>query len=211
MDYARFLQMLVNGGELEGVRILGPKTIELMTANHVGTLYNEGAMGFGLGFEVIEHLGRTGRFGSVGAYGWGIAYFQRFFVDPQGLVAVFMQSSRPAASTSRRNGETWSIRRSSTAHTRRAPCKRYPAGSGLGPSASSGPPEQGRGAGSGIRDWFAAATRRVEAAVAALSFARSRSIDTPAEAPGPIGGRGRLDLPATVMKRDETVAEVLRL
>jgi CubicO group peptidase (beta-lactamase class C family) len=97
MDYARFLQMLVNGGELEGVRILSPKTVELMTANHVGTLYNDGAMGFGFGFEVIEHLGRTGRFGSVGAYGWGSAYFQRFLVDPQEkLVAVFYSQLIPA-------------------------------------------------------------------------------------------------------------------
>ena len=97
MDYARFLQMLVNGGELDGARILSPKTVELMTANHVGTLYNDGAMGFGLGFEVIEHLGRTGRFGSVGAYGWGSAYFQRFFVDPQEkLVAVFYAQLIPA-------------------------------------------------------------------------------------------------------------------
>ena len=61
IDYARFLQMLVNGGELDGVRMLSPKTIELMTANHVGTLYNDGNMGFGLGFEVIEHLGTHGR------------------------------------------------------------------------------------------------------------------------------------------------------
>ena len=96
-DYARFLQMLVNGGELDGVRILGHKTVELMTANHVGTLYNEGNMGFGLGFEVIEHLGRTGRYGSVGTYGWGSAYFQRFFVDPQEkLVAVFYAQLIPA-------------------------------------------------------------------------------------------------------------------
>ena len=57
-DYARFLQMLVNGGELDGVRVLSPKTVELMTANHTGTLFNEGRDGFGLGFGVIEHLGR---------------------------------------------------------------------------------------------------------------------------------------------------------
>ncbi|MFO7692003.1 MAG: serine hydrolase domain-containing protein [Vicinamibacterales bacterium] len=97
MDYARFLQMLVNGGELDGVRILSPKSVELMTANHVGTLYNDGNMGFGLGFEVIEHLGRTGRYGTVGAYGWGSAYFQRFVVDPQEkLVAVFYAQLIPA-------------------------------------------------------------------------------------------------------------------
>ena len=65
-DYARFLQMLVNGGELDGVRVLGPKTVELMTANHTGTLFNEGRDGFGLGFGVIEHLGRSGVPGSVG-------------------------------------------------------------------------------------------------------------------------------------------------
>lgn len=98
MDYARFLQMLLNGGELDGERVLSPKTVELMTANHVGSLYQDGAMGFGLGFEVIEHLGRTGRFGSVGAYGWGSAYFQRFIVDPQEkLVAVFYSQLIPAA------------------------------------------------------------------------------------------------------------------
>jgi CubicO group peptidase (beta-lactamase class C family) len=96
-DYARFLQMLLNGGELDGVRILSPKTVELMTANHVGTLYSDGNMGFGLGFEVIEHLGKAGRFGSVGAYGWGSAYFQRFVVDPQEkLVAVFYAQLIPA-------------------------------------------------------------------------------------------------------------------
>jgi len=96
-DYARFLQMLLNGGELDGVRVLSPKTVELMTANHVGTLYNDGNMGFGLGFEVIEHLGKTGRFGSVGTYGWGSAYFQRYFVDPEEkLVAVFYAQLIPA-------------------------------------------------------------------------------------------------------------------
>ncbi len=96
-DYARFLQMLLNGGELDGVRVLGPKTVALMTANHVGALYNDGNMGFGLGFEVIEHLGRTGRFGSVGTYGWGSAYFQRYFVDPEEkLVAVFYAQLIPA-------------------------------------------------------------------------------------------------------------------
>ena len=89
-DYARFLQMLLNGGELEGARILGPKTVELMTSNHVGTLYNEGTMGFGLGFEIIEHVGRSGRPGSAGSYGWGSAYGGRYWVDPlEQLVAIF--------------------------------------------------------------------------------------------------------------------------
>jgi CubicO group peptidase (beta-lactamase class C family) len=89
-DYARFLQMLLNGGELDGVRLLGPKTIELMTSNHVGSLHNEGRTGFGLGFEVIEHGGRSGRPASVGSYGWGSAYGGRYWVDPrEQLVTIF--------------------------------------------------------------------------------------------------------------------------
>jgi CubicO group peptidase (beta-lactamase class C family) len=97
-DYTRFLQMLLNGGELDGVRVLGPKTVELMTVNHVGSLYSDGAMGFGLGFEVIEQLGKAGRYGSPGAYGWGSAYYQRYVVDPQEqLIAVFFSQLVPAA------------------------------------------------------------------------------------------------------------------
>lgn len=95
-DYARFLMMLEAGGTLDGVRLLSPKTVELMTANHVGTLFEDGKAGFGLGFEVIEHLGKAGRFGSVGQFGWGGAYYTDYFADPQErLVAVFMTQMRP--------------------------------------------------------------------------------------------------------------------
>ncbi|MPY91268.1 MAG: serine hydrolase [Luteitalea sp.] len=96
-DYARFLQMLLNGGKLDDVRILGPKTVELMTSNHVGSLFADGQRGFGLGFEVVEHLGRAGRPGTVGEFGWGGAYFTRFWVDPrEKLVAVFMAQLLPS-------------------------------------------------------------------------------------------------------------------
>jgi CubicO group peptidase (beta-lactamase class C family) len=96
-DYARFLQMLLSGGELDGARLLSPKTVELMTSNHVGNLYNEGRFGFGLGFEITEHVGRAGRHGSVGEFGWGGAYFTQFWVDPQErLVAVFMAQLLPS-------------------------------------------------------------------------------------------------------------------
>ncbi|HXH07215.1 MAG TPA: serine hydrolase domain-containing protein [Vicinamibacterales bacterium] len=96
-DYARFLQMLANGGELDGVRLLAPKTVELMTVNHVGALYRDGRVGFGLGFEVVEHLGRAGRFGSVGEAGWGGAYYTQFWVDRDtGIVAVFMAQLLPS-------------------------------------------------------------------------------------------------------------------
>ena len=97
-DYARFLQMLLNGGTLDGARLLGPKTVELMTSNHVGSLYANGAFGFGLGFEITEHVGRSGRPGSVGEYGWGGAYHTKFWVDPvEKLVVVFMTQLLPAA------------------------------------------------------------------------------------------------------------------
>jgi CubicO group peptidase (beta-lactamase class C family) len=94
-DYARFLQMMLNGGELEGVRILSPKTVELMTVNHVGDLLSEFApgVGFGLGFSVVEDLGERGEPGSVGEFGWGGAYHSTYWVDPQQelLVVYFTQ------------------------------------------------------------------------------------------------------------------------
>jgi len=90
-DYARFLLMLQNGGELAGMRILSPKSVELMTADHVGKLYSDGATGLGLGFSIVKNLGASGIPGTVGAYGWGGAYFTSYWVDPvERLVAVFM-------------------------------------------------------------------------------------------------------------------------
>ena len=97
-DYARFLQMLLNGGELDGVRLLGPKSVQMMTSNHVGSLYLEGRFGFGLGFEIVEHVGRSGRPGSIGEFSWGGAYYTKFWVDPvEKIVAVFMTNLLPSA------------------------------------------------------------------------------------------------------------------
>jgi CubicO group peptidase (beta-lactamase class C family) len=96
-DYARFMQMLLNGGELDGVRLLSPTTVALMTSSHTGTLYAEGRFGFGLGFEITEHVGRSGRPGSVGEFGWGGAYYTKFWADPQEkLVVVFMSQLLPS-------------------------------------------------------------------------------------------------------------------
>jgi len=96
-DYARLLQMLLNGGELDGVRVLAPKTVELATSNLVGTLYDDGRLGFGLGFEVTEKVGPAGRLDSPGAFGWGSAYYPRYFVDPEEkLVAFFLAQLVPA-------------------------------------------------------------------------------------------------------------------
>ena len=92
-DYARFLQMLLNGGELEGARILSPKSVELMTADHLGTLEFRDGQGFGLGVSVVKDLGRRGLPGSLGEFGWGGAYHSNYWVDPQEqlVVAYFTQ------------------------------------------------------------------------------------------------------------------------
>ena len=97
-DYARFLQMLLNGGTLDGARILAPATVALMTRNQAGTVYDRtGASGFGLGFEVLLDPGLAGQYGSVGRYGWGGAYATNYWVDPgQDLVAVLMLQLLPS-------------------------------------------------------------------------------------------------------------------
>jgi CubicO group peptidase (beta-lactamase class C family) len=81
-DYARLLEMLRNGGELNGVRLLGRKTVELMTTNQVGTLYNPNGQGFGLGFSIVERMGADNTTHSVGTWGWGGAYGSQYRVDP---------------------------------------------------------------------------------------------------------------------------------
>jgi CubicO group peptidase (beta-lactamase class C family) len=101
-DYARFLQMLLNGGELDGQRLLSPKTVELMRADHVGELYRQAggtdADGFGLGFWVTAKLGAAaGELSSEGAFGWGSAYFPQYAVDPkERMIILFMAQHRPA-------------------------------------------------------------------------------------------------------------------
>jgi CubicO group peptidase (beta-lactamase class C family) len=96
-DYARFLQMLANGGELDGTRYLSPTTVALMTSNHVGSLYQNGTLGWGLGFEVVEQPGRAPRYGAAGEFSWSGAYHTAFWVDPaEKLVVVFMTQLLPA-------------------------------------------------------------------------------------------------------------------
>jgi CubicO group peptidase (beta-lactamase class C family) len=97
-DYARFGQMLLNGGELDGVRILGRKTVELMMANHLIHLTPPAigpsqADGFGLGGSVRIDLARGNALGSVGQFGWSGAATTYFNMDPkeQTVVLVFAQ------------------------------------------------------------------------------------------------------------------------
>ncbi|MBV8034606.1 serine hydrolase [Roseateles sp.] len=99
-DYARFLQMLLNKGELDGVRILAPKTVELMTADHLGGRYRGDADGFGLGFWVNVRRGGFTELGTEGAFGWGSAYFPQYTVDPkERLVILLMTQLRPAGNS----------------------------------------------------------------------------------------------------------------
>jgi CubicO group peptidase (beta-lactamase class C family) len=94
-DYARFLQMILNRGELDGVRYLSPKMVDLMTSNQI-SVYGQPGKGFGLGFETVEKRGADG-LASVGAFGWGGAYGSNYKVDPkERLVIVFMINQLPS-------------------------------------------------------------------------------------------------------------------
>jgi len=98
-DYAKFLQMTLNGGEFNGARILGPKTVELMVTDHIAHIgFNPGS-GMGLGFSVLKDVGARGTHGSVGEYGWGGAYHSTYWVDPvENLVVVYLtQILEPSA------------------------------------------------------------------------------------------------------------------
>ena len=90
-DYSRFLQMLLNGGEVDGVRILSPKTVEIMTTNQVGNLFNfNPGQGFGLAFQTVDRPGADG-LASVGSFAWGGAYGSMYRVDPkEHMVMAFM-------------------------------------------------------------------------------------------------------------------------
>ena len=96
-DYGRLLQMFLNGGELDGVRLLSLKAVELMRSNHTGTKYVKDTDAFGLGFWVMQDVGYFGELGSVGSYGWGSAYFPQYLVDPkERIVALMMTQLMPS-------------------------------------------------------------------------------------------------------------------
>ena len=104
-DYLRFSQMLLNGGMLDGNRLLSPKTVELMRANHlpaelipigIGNDVRAG-YGFGLGVSVLMDLPATSTPGSVGIYGWGGAASTQFWIDPvEEMLGIFMTQFMPA-------------------------------------------------------------------------------------------------------------------
>ena len=111
-DYMRFSRMLANGGELEGERVIGPRTIEFMASNHLPTggdlatmgqpQFGETAMegiGFGLGFAVLMNPTKAQLLGTPGEYYWGGAASTAFFVSPaEDLAVVFLTQLRPSSS-----------------------------------------------------------------------------------------------------------------
>ena len=91
-DYLRFTSMLLNGGEFNGQRLLGKKTVEYMTADHLGTMQvATPGLGFGLGFQVRRESGIAGIAGSRGEYGWAGNAGTLFWIDPkEELIAIYM-------------------------------------------------------------------------------------------------------------------------
>ena len=99
-DYARFLQMLLNGGELDGVRVLGPKTVQLIGSDAIaGSPHPLGdGAGFGLGFQVLTDLGPAREPGSVGTLSWSGIYGTMFWADPaEQLIGIVMLQRFPTA------------------------------------------------------------------------------------------------------------------
>lgn len=96
-DYARFLQMMLNGGELDGVRMLSADTVELMTSDHLGPVFGQAGLGFGLGFQILKDPAAAGRYGATGQYGWGGAYATSYWVDPaERLIGLVMTQTLPS-------------------------------------------------------------------------------------------------------------------
>jgi CubicO group peptidase (beta-lactamase class C family) len=103
-DYARFLQMLLNGGQLDGVRLLSRTTVSYMTSDHLGKMKSAGTValmppiGFGLGFAVRKETGLAAVPGSAGEYYWAGAAGTAFWVDPkEELICIFMTQAAPGA------------------------------------------------------------------------------------------------------------------
>ena len=95
-DYMTFCQMLLNGGKWNGKQFLSRKTIELMTSNHAGKLFDRLGEGFGLGFAVMVDVAESKLLGSNGMFYWGGAYNTHFFIDPkEKMISVFMTQEEP--------------------------------------------------------------------------------------------------------------------
>ncbi|MFC4529169.1 serine hydrolase domain-containing protein [Sphaerisporangium dianthi] len=122
-DYVRFTRMLAGGGELDGVRVLAPRTLRLMTADHLGadlaTLSTGGfpqtsldGVGFGLGFAVVTNPLKSHSVSSAGEYYWGGAAGTVFWVAPvEDLTVVFMTQPLPLRGSLLAPSEAYPLRR----------------------------------------------------------------------------------------------------
>ena len=109
-DYMRFCHLMLGGGTLDGVRLLGRKTVALMTANHLGgdmasmgqARFSESSyagIGFGLGFSVMLDPARAQIVGTPGEYAWGGAASTAFWIDPAEELAVILLTQLTPSST----------------------------------------------------------------------------------------------------------------
>tara|TARA_B110000196_G_scaffold319331_1_gene337094 strand:+ start:1335 stop:2618 length:1284 start_codon:yes stop_codon:yes gene_type:complete len=97
-DYSRFIQMLLNNGELDGSGILSRKSVDLMQSPRIDSSGDQ-IPDFGLGFEVIVDPAKVGELGSIGSYSWSGAFLTSYWIDPsENLIAVFMSQVRPSQS-----------------------------------------------------------------------------------------------------------------
>lgn len=107
-DYIRFQQMMLNGGELDGVRLLGSKTVELIFANHTGDLplwLSGPGYGFGLGYSVVMDRAVAHTSDTEGSVSWGGAFGTMFWIDPEEeLVAIILTQIRPYSHIRLREG-----------------------------------------------------------------------------------------------------------
>ncbi|WP_422858708.1 serine hydrolase domain-containing protein [Flagellimonas sp. S174] len=95
-DYMKFCQMLFNGGEFQGKRLLSGKTVELMAMNHLRNMEIAPGRGFGLGFGVVEDVTQSGIVGLKGQFYWGGAFCTYFLIDPEEeLISILMTQVWP--------------------------------------------------------------------------------------------------------------------
>ncbi|MEN8224588.1 MAG: serine hydrolase domain-containing protein [Bacteroidota bacterium] len=94
LDYAKFLQMLINGGKYNGTQFLSRKTIDLIRSNQVGDLWGDGAFGLGFGLTTKKNTAKI--LSSEGSYWWSGYFNTSYWIDPsEDLIAVFMTQMRP--------------------------------------------------------------------------------------------------------------------
>ncbi|MEM7386103.1 MAG: serine hydrolase domain-containing protein [Verrucomicrobiota bacterium] len=108
-DYAIFLQMYLNGGKMNGGRILSRKTIETMMLNQTGKLFGNGDKHYGLAFGVVTKQGQaSGGIGSPGTFDWGGYFNTQYFADPvEGTIGILMKQTQAAAE----DNTSWKFRR----------------------------------------------------------------------------------------------------